>query len=202
MNCFHGHPSPLSGSSVMFSLSAFLAIFSPCWVVSLSLSLISEPFWPSIPLLGRFLSKWQRPFVFMHELYLIRFAKKFFDLFSSLFPQTNTFHCTFVFSASLAQTFVPCWVKVHYFLPLAYPTHTFWLLPSLSRIIFLWFFFPSAGRFLSLTCLLSFPPFWPHCYAYDCRYDDIIFSRFPLFTHKSFLHFNVSRYFGFSSLEF
>ena len=115
----HGHPPPLSGSSIMFSLSAFLAIF-PLAGSFLSLSLISEPFWPSVPLLGRFFSlfhKWSTSIYFYARIVSHSLCKKKILLiwFSPLFPQTNTFYCTFVFSASLAQTFVPCWVKVQFF---------------------------------------------------------------------------------------
>ena len=143
----------------------------------------------------------QRPFIFINELYLIRFAKFSFDLFLPFFRKLIHF---------IVRLFSPpLWLKLlslagsrFISLPLAYPTHTFWFLLSLSRIISLWVFSPFWVDFSLSPVFLSFPPFWLRCYAYDCRYDNIIFSRFPLLTHKSFLHFNVSRYFGFSSLEF
>ena len=166
----------------MFSLSAFLAIFSPCWVVSLSLS-HKRAFLAICPLAGSLsLSSisGQRPSTFMHELYLIRFAKFFFLIWlSSPFPQTNTFYCTFVFSASLAQTFVPCWVKVH-FSPSRLPDSCILVSPLLESI----YFSLVSPFWVDFSLSLVFPPFspfWLLCYAYG---DDTITSVFHAFLYK------------------
>ena len=188
----------------MFSLSAFLANFSPCWVVSLSLS-HKRAFLAICPLAGSLsLSSisGQRPFTFMHELYLIRFAKFFFLIwFSSPFPQTNTFYCTFVFSASLAQTFVPCWVKVH-FSPSRLSDSYILVSPLLESNYFSLVFSPFWVDFSLSPVFLSFPPFW-------LRWTRTIVDTTTSFFHA--FHFLLTKVFSiltflvilvFSSLEF